>query len=93
MPFAARRPGAGALVEAAARGIDVPGQLGIMGFGDFDFAEHTHPAISSVHVDKRDIGARAARALIAKIEGKALRENVIDVGFRLVERGTTRGGE
>ena len=80
----------GALIEAAARGIDVPGQLGIMGFGDFDFARHTHPAISSVHIDKRAIGTRAAKCLIAKIEGKALKGNVIDVGFHLVERGTIR---
>ena len=80
----------GALIEASARGIAVPGQLGIMGFGDFDFAAHTHPAISSVHVDKRGIGIAAARALIAKIEGKPLAANVIDVGFTLVERATTK---
>lgn len=79
----------GALIEATARGIAVPGQLGIMGFGDFDFAAHTHPAISSVRVDKRGIGVEAARALIAKIEGKPLKANVIDVGFTLVERATT----
>ena len=82
----------GALIEATARGIAVPGQLGIMGFGDFDFAAHTHPAISSVHIDKRAIGTRAAKCLIAKIEGKSLRNKVIDVGFFLVERETTRAG-
>jgi LacI family gluconate utilization system Gnt-I transcriptional repressor len=80
----------GVLIEATARGIAVPGQLGIMGFGDFDFAAHTDPAISSVHVDKRAIGARAARCLIAKIEGRPLEHKVIDVGFFLVERETTR---
>lgn len=79
----------GALIEATARGIAVPERLGIMGFGDFDFAAHTSPAISSVHVDKRAIGTRAAKCLIAKIEGKALKGNVIDVGFHLVERETT----
>lgn len=80
----------GALIEAGASGIAVPRELGIMGFGDFDFAAHTYPAIASVHVDKRAIGARAAKCLIAKIEGKALKKNVIDVGFRLVERDTIR---
>jgi LacI family gluconate utilization system Gnt-I transcriptional repressor len=80
----------GALVESIARGIAVPGQMGIMGFGDFEFAAHTHPAISSVHVDKRAIGVCAAKCLIAKIEGKALRQTVIDVGFELVARATTR---
>lgn len=80
----------GALIEATARGMAVPDRLGIMGFGDFDFAQHTHPPISSVFIDKRAIGTRAARCLIAKIEGKALKENVIDVGFHLVARGTIR---
>lgn len=79
----------GALIEAGARGIAVPGRLGIMGFGDFDFAAHTHPAISTVYVDKRAIGTRAARCLIAKIEGRPFEGQVIDVGFRLIERGTT----
>lgn len=82
----------GVLTEAAARGIAVPAQLGIIGFGDFDFAAHTHPPISSVHVDKRAIGARAAQCLIARIEGKALEGNIIDVGFELIERETTRRG-
>ena len=80
----------GALIEATVQGIAVPEQLGIMGFGDFDFAAYTHPPLSSVHIDKRAIGVQAARSLIAKIEGKPLKGNVIDVGFRLVERGTTR---
>lgn len=82
----------GALIEAGARGIAVPDRLGIMGFGDFDFAAHTHPAISTVYVDKRGVGTRAARCLIAKIEGRRLDDQVIDVGFKLVERDTTRIG-
>ncbi len=32
---------------------------------------------------------QAARSLIAKIEGRPLKENIIDVGFRLIERDTT----
>jgi LacI family gluconate utilization system Gnt-I transcriptional repressor len=80
----------GVLIEAGERGIRVPGQLAVMGFGDFDFAAHTAPAISSVHVEKRAIGTIAARSLIARIEGRPLDASVIDVGFRLVERATTR---
>jgi LacI family gluconate utilization system Gnt-I transcriptional repressor len=80
----------GALVEARSRGIEVPGRIGIMGFGDFDFAAHTHPPISSVHIDKLTIGVRAAQALIARIEGRPLKSNVVDVGFALVERETLR---
>jgi LacI family gluconate utilization system Gnt-I transcriptional repressor len=61
-----------------------------MGFGDFDFAAHTHPPLSSVHIDKRAIGIRAAQSLIAKIEGRPFEGKVVDVGFELTERETTR---
>ncbi|WP_156885720.1 substrate-binding domain-containing protein [Massilia niastensis] len=50
---------------------------------------HAHPSISSVRLDKWAIGMQAARSLIAKIEGRPLKENIIDVGFRLIERDTT----
>lgn len=79
----------GVLTEARVTGIAVPGQLGVMGFGDLDFAAHTAPPISSVHVDKRAIGIKAARALLARIEGKPFDEHVIDVGFELMEREST----
>ena len=79
----------GVLAEAGARGLAVPGELAIMGFGDLDFSAYTVPALSSIHIDKRAIGVRAAEALIARIEGGAAEERIIDVGFSLIERGTT----
>lgn len=41
-----------------------------MGFGDFDFSAHTFPSLSTVRIDKKAIGARAAEALIATAPGK-----------------------
>ena len=58
------------LTEAQVRGIAVPGQLAIMGFGDLNFSAHTSPSISSIHIDKRAIGIQAANALLARIEGR-----------------------
>ena len=81
----------GVLAEAQVRGIAVPRDMKLMGFGDFDFSAYTVPAISSIHIDKRAIGAKAADALIARIEGHPLQERIIDVGFSLVERETTLG--
>ena len=46
--------------------------------------------ISNNNLTGNGIGVQAARALIAKIEGEAPAGNVVDVGFNLVERGTTR---
>jgi LacI family gluconate utilization system Gnt-I transcriptional repressor len=79
----------GALAEAQARGIAVPGELAIIGFGDLDFAADTVPALTTVRIDRTAMGRIAAEALLARIEGGPAGEKVIDVGFEVVARGTT----
>lgn len=78
----------GVLVEAQARGLAVPKDLGIIGFGDLDFAAHTHPPLSTVRIDRPAIGRMAAEALLGRIEGGDV-ERIIDIGFRVIRRGTT----
>lgn len=82
----------GALTEAASRGLRVPGDLAIMGFGDLNFAAHTFPPLSSVRVDGNAIGALAAQAILdrlAQAPGAPRMPTMIDTGFQLVERGST----
>lgn len=78
----------GVLVEAQARGLSVPGDLAIVGFADLDFAAHTFPPLSTVRIDRPAIGRRAAEALLGRIEGRSV-EKIVDIGFRVMERGTT----
>lgn len=79
----------GVLTEAAARGLQVPYELGVMGFGDMNFAAHTFPALSTVKVDGTLIGDRAADMVLDRMKGAASAACVVDVGFHLVERGST----
>ena len=79
----------GALAEAQSRGIAIPDQLAIVGFGDQPYAAHTYPALTTVRFDRAAIGRRAADALLARINEEPIEENVIDVGFTIVERQTT----
>lgn len=79
----------GVLVEAAARGLRVPRDLAVCGFGDADFAAHLHPTLTTVHVDGAQIGRLAARLVIARCNGEEVAQPVIDVGFRIVEREST----
>jgi LacI family gluconate utilization system Gnt-I transcriptional repressor len=81
--------GHGVLVEAQARGLRIPEDLAIFGFGDADFAAHTMPSISTVHVDGPGIGQMAARMVIDRCRGQPIERPVVDVGFRLIERETT----
>lgn len=79
----------GVLIEAQARGLRVPEDLAICGFGNADFSAHTVPPITTVHVDGPEIGRLAARLIVQRCRGEAVAQPVIDVGFRIVERGST----
>ncbi len=78
----------GALIEARARGLDVPGDIAVIGFGDQDFAEHTLPPLTTVKVDRDAMGKAAATALLGRIGGQNDAPTTIDVGFQIVTRGS-----
>ncbi len=78
----------GALAEAHARGCRLPEDLAIIGFGDFDFASHTHPPLTTVRIDRRDIGTKAARSILRKIDGDENVESMVTIDFHIVARGT-----
>jgi LacI family transcriptional regulator, gluconate utilization system Gnt-I transcriptional repressor len=79
----------GAIVEALHRGVAVPGQLAVMGFGDMDSAADIEPSLSTVRVDPVKIGATAADALLGKLAGTATAERMLDVGFEICARAST----
>ncbi|XBS70686.1 substrate-binding domain-containing protein [Acerihabitans sp. KWT182] len=80
----------GVLTEAASRGISIPGQFAVMGFGDMNFAAHTYPTLSTVRIDGAGIGRRAAAALLQRLKGdKNASPAATDVGFMLVDRDST----
>ncbi|MFO1323347.1 MAG: LacI family DNA-binding transcriptional regulator [Burkholderiales bacterium] len=79
----------GALEEARSRGLAVPRDVSLIGFGDLEFAQHTFPPLSTVRVDRASIGRRAAELILDRIEGREPASRVVDVGFEIVDRGTT----
>lgn len=81
----------GVLTEARVRGLRVPEDLAVCGFGGADFAAHLAPALTTVQIDGAWIGAQAARILLTRLRGEAVPDPVIDVGFRIIERASTAG--
>ncbi|MEH3108174.1 MAG: LacI family DNA-binding transcriptional regulator [Sphingomonas fennica] len=79
----------GVLIEAQMRGIAVPDRLSVIGFGNLRMAAEMEPAITSVDINGRAIGAHAAAALLARAAGQ-VPPATTDVGFSIVERETTR---
>jgi LacI family gluconate utilization system Gnt-I transcriptional repressor len=78
----------GVLMEAQARGIEVPGELGIVGFGDLTLLAGVAPALTTVRIDAHRMGRMAAACIIDRAEGREVAQRVVDVGFTIVERET-----
>ena len=81
----------GVIVEAQARGLRVPQDLAVCGFGDADFAQHMHPSLTTVHIDGARIGQLAAQMIAQRCRGEAIAQPVVDVGFWIAERESTGG--
>jgi len=81
----------GVLAEAASRGMNVPADLAVMGFGDLSSAAQVHPALSTVSVDGKNIGLQVAQALLERFAHPAGSHDPvrIDTGFTLIDRAST----
>jgi LacI family gluconate utilization system Gnt-I transcriptional repressor len=79
----------GVLIEAAARGLRVPEDLAVCGFGEADFAAYLRPSLTTVHIDGEKIGAMAAHLILKRCSGSPVEQPIIDVGFEIRERDST----
>jgi len=79
----------GVLIEAQALCIAVPAQLALVGMGDLALSRDLQPALTTVRVDGTLIGDTAARYIMQRADGRAVEQPIRDVGFTIVERGTT----
>ena len=79
----------GLMIEARSRGLRIPQDLVVCGFGDADFAAHIDPSLTTAHVDGAAIGRIAAQMIIDRCQGKPVAQPIVDVGFRIIERQST----
>lgn len=60
----------GALIEAKAAGVTVPGDVSITGFDDVELAAHMVPPLTTVHVPAAEMGKTIGSYVIASLEGE-----------------------
>jgi LacI family transcriptional regulator len=76
-----------AIRECTLRGIDVPGEISVVGFGDRELARHARPALTTVRVSAAAIGTHAGESVLAALRGEPT--SLIEVPLKLVVRETT----
>ena len=76
----------GVLTEARTRGLSVPGQLAVIGFGDQAFAEDLAPALTTVQIQGGAIGRQAAQFIVDRADGRTVEPRIVDIGFSIIER-------
>lgn len=78
----------GALHECQQAGLDVPGDISIVGFDDMPIAEYVNPQLTTIRVPAVEMGRRAIQELLKAIRG----ENIglgIELPTDLIIRGST----
>lgn len=76
------------LFECHRRGISVPGQLAICGFGDLSFAEHVSPRLTTVRLPEYEMGQKAGEMILSSLTGHVGAKKVI-FDTELIKRGST----
>jgi LacI family gluconate utilization system Gnt-I transcriptional repressor len=78
----------GLLQVAREAGRRVPEELAVVGFGDFDIASISTPALTTVRIPGYRMGLVAAGLLLAKAAGRPGDVRRVDLGFEIVRRDT-----
>src|SRR6478735_3666521 len=81
----------GALFECQRRGIAVPHDIAVVGFGDLDFSASCIPSLTTIRPSGDLIGREVARLILSSIQGERPEGDarIIDTGHVLIERRST----
>lgn len=83
----------GVLFECQRRRIAVPDEIGLCGFNDLEMMAVANPPVTSVRTFRQEMGRRAVEMVLARVAGKDVPQPVVDLGFELMPRQSTRGQE
>ncbi|KWA16336.1 LacI family transcriptional regulator [Burkholderia territorii] len=80
----------GAIMACHRRGLSVPADIAVAGFGNFEVATCCHPTITTVSVDAYGIGLHTGEALLAALQardgGEPIESRRIRIDYTIVAR-------
>ncbi len=79
----------GALTECQRRGVAVPDQISLAGFGDYDIAAVSVPALSTINPFPRGIGTKSAALILDVLDGRQTAPALIEVSPELLIRASS----
>ncbi|MEP0962438.1 MAG: LacI family DNA-binding transcriptional regulator [Roseobacter sp.] len=79
----------GGMQYCAAKGLHVPSDIGIAGWGDLPVAAVLPKRLTSMHVSHLKLGQAAAEMMMSRLSGEPV-EPVRDIGFKLIPGSTVR---
>lgn len=80
----------GVIRAIEAKGYIVPDDICVIGFDDIHFAKQYTPSLSTIRQNKEEIAIRAAKILLAVIQGKTVKRNIVrKIPVELVLRNST----
>lgn len=78
----------GVVMECQRRGLSVPHDLSVIGFGDFEIGREINPPLTTIHVDFHALGQQSGAMLLDLLSGDDEAARVVDVGLTLIERAS-----
>ena len=83
--------GTALLMEAISRGIPVPEQLSIVGFGDFPSSAYLSPiTLSSININIYSVASQTASMMLNMARDTNYKGDIIDAGFDIIPRQSSR---
>ncbi|AJY45518.1 LacI family DNA-binding transcriptional regulator [Martelella endophytica] len=72
-----------------ASGLSVPGDVSVVGFDDLSIGAHSTPPLTTVHIDRQQLGRKAVRMLMERWAQPNAAVERINMGVRLISRQST----
>ncbi|MET3600937.1 LacI family DNA-binding transcriptional regulator [Martelella mangrovi] len=80
----------GVMQAAAGAGLSIPDDISVIGFDDLPICAHCNPPLSSIHVDRREIGRTAVSLLLERSSLPQLPERRLAMGVSVTPRASVK---